>query len=122
VAYLPALDQLVVACGGDGTVRFFNAATLAPVGSLKLGSDADNVRVDKASGRIAVGYGAGAIALIDPVRREVVRTIPLPAHPEGFQIDAAKGGSMSTCLMRARWPPLTSPRVRCWRAGLRRIT
>lgn len=91
VTYLPALDQLVVACGGDGTVRFFNAATLTPVGSLKLGSDADNVRVDKANGLIAVGYGSGAIALIDPVRREIVRTISLPAHPEGFQIDAAKG-------------------------------
>lgn len=91
VAYLPALDQLVVACGGDGTVRFYHAATLAPAGSIRLGEDADNVRVDAASGLIAVGYGSGAIALIDPVRRALVGQIPLPAHPEGFQIDAAKG-------------------------------
>ncbi|WP_246027509.1 YncE family protein [Novosphingobium umbonatum] len=87
VAYLPAQNQLVVASGGDGTVRFYNAATLAPLGQIKLGDDADNVRVDKPSGQIAVGYGSGAIALIDPARREVIGRIDLPAHPEGFQID-----------------------------------
>lgn len=87
VAYLPVLDQVVVACGGEGSVRFYNAATLALVGLIRLGDDADNVRVDGATGQIAVGYGSGAIALIDPARREVLRQIALPAHPEGFQID-----------------------------------
>lgn len=91
VAYLAARNELVVACGGDGTVRFYNADTLAPVGSIRLGEDADNIRVDPANGMIAVGYGSGAIALIDPARRAVVRQIALPAHPEGFQVDAAAG-------------------------------
>jgi hypothetical protein len=68
VAYLPALDQVVVACGGEGSVRFYNAATLALVGLIRLGDDADNVRVDGATGQIAVGYGSGTIALIDPAR------------------------------------------------------
>jgi hypothetical protein len=36
-----------------------------------------------------VGYGSGALAVLDPVRREIVRTIKLGAHPEGFQIDGA---------------------------------
>lgn len=90
VAYLPGTDLLVVTCGGDGTVRFYKAATLAPVGSIKLGEDADNVRVDRLKGLIAVGYGAGAIALIDPAKRTVIRTIPLPAHPESFQVNSEK--------------------------------
>lgn len=50
-------------------------------------SDADNVRVDPKTGQVVVGYGSGALAIIDPARRSVVRTIAVGAHPEGFQID-----------------------------------
>jgi len=32
------------------------------------GQDADNIRVDSASNRIFVGYGSGALAVIDPLR------------------------------------------------------
>lgn len=91
VAYLRALDQLVVASGGDGTVRFYKATSLEPIGSVKLGEDADNVRVDPVTGMVAVGYGSGAIALINPATRSVIRRIALPAHPEAFQIDAEHG-------------------------------
>lgn len=82
VVYLAARNELVVACGSDGTVRFYNADTLAPAGSIRLGEDADNIRVDPASGMIAVGYGWGTIGLIDPARRAVVRQIALTAQAE----------------------------------------
>lgn len=118
VAYLPAFDQLVVASGGEGSVRFYKAGSLEPVGSVKLGEDADNVRVDSATGLVAVGYGSGAIALIDPATRGVIRKIALPAHPEGFQIDGGRGRifvnlpnaravamvDLATGQMAARWP------------------
>jgi DNA-binding beta-propeller fold protein YncE len=87
VAYLPDRDELVVASGGDGTVRFFDGQSLLPAGLIQLGDDADNVRIDPKSGLVAVGYGSGAIAFIDPARHAVVSTIHLPAHPEGFQLD-----------------------------------
>lgn len=87
LAYLPDRDELAVASGGDGTVRFFDAGSLTPVGSVSLGDDADNVRVDPKTGQVVVGYGSGALAIIDPARRSVVRTIAVGAHPEGFQID-----------------------------------
>jgi DNA-binding beta-propeller fold protein YncE len=87
LAYLPDRVELVVASGGDGTVRFFDANSLAPIGSISLGDDADNVRVDPKTGQLVVGYGSGALAILDPARRVVVRTIALGAHPEGFQID-----------------------------------
>lgn len=87
LAFLPDRNELVVASGGDGTVRFFDASSLAPVGSVSLGNDADNVRVDPKTRQIVVGYGSGALAILDPARRAVVRTIALGAHPEGFQID-----------------------------------
>lgn len=87
LAYVKGSDELVVASGGDGSVRFFGGANLAQTAILHLGSDADDVRIDAGTGQILVGYGEGALAIIDPVRRAVVRTIALPAHPEGFSID-----------------------------------
>ena len=87
LAYLPDRNELVVASAGDGTVRFFDASSFTPVGSLSLGDDADSVRVNSKTGQIVVGYGSGALAVLDPARRAVVRTIKLNAHPEGFQID-----------------------------------
>jgi hypothetical protein len=87
LAYLPDRNELVVASAGDGTVRFFDASSLAPTGSVALGDDADNVRVYPKTGQVVVGYGSGALAILDPANRTVVRTIKLGAHPEGFQID-----------------------------------
>jgi hypothetical protein len=87
VAFLPARDELAVASGGDGTLRFYRGADLAPVGVMQIGSDPDNLRVDPATGRLVVGYGSGALALIDPATRRIVVTTALPAHPEGFQLD-----------------------------------
>jgi hypothetical protein len=85
VGYLPARDEVVVATGGDGMVRFYRAADFGLVGTIKLGDDADDVRVDAKTGHVLVGYGK-ALAVIDPAPRAVVRSIPLPAHPEGFQL------------------------------------
>jgi DNA-binding beta-propeller fold protein YncE len=90
LAFLPDRDELAVANGGDGTVRFYRAADLAPVGVMQVGADPDNLRVEPASGRLVVGYGAGALAVIDPATRRVVATTPLPAHPEGFQLDGSR--------------------------------
>jgi hypothetical protein len=36
---------------------------------------------------VAVGYGSGALALIDPARHAIIRRIALPAHPEAFEIE-----------------------------------
>lgn len=85
LAYLPTLDELAVASGGDGSVRFYRAADLKPDGMIEVGGDADNMRVD-AAGHIVVGYGSGALAVIDPATRKVIATLPLPAHPESFRL------------------------------------
>jgi hypothetical protein len=89
IAYAATADAVVVACGGDGTVRFFRAADLQPAGTLRLGEDADNVRVDPRSGNVIVGYGSGALAVIDPRRRVVAARIALAAHPEAFSLAPA---------------------------------
>ena len=86
VAFTAGGDALVVANGDDGSVRFFRADDLAPAGRVDLGSDADNVRIDRATGHLVVGYGAGALAVIDSASRTKLADAPLPVHPEGFQL------------------------------------
>jgi len=86
LGYSRSTDTLYVANGGDGSVRLFKGDELKPVASLKLGGDADNVRIDQASGTVLVGYGSGAIAVIDAKTHSRMRDIPLDGHPESFQI------------------------------------
>lgn len=86
VAFVPSADLLAVANAGDGSVEFFRASDFAPVGGIDLGDDADNLRVDKNTGNLVVGYGDGGLALIDPTTRSKLKDIGLPAHPEGFQL------------------------------------
>ena len=87
VAYVPSSDSVFVANAGDGSVRVLRAEDLAPIGRIELGDDADNVRVDAAHNRVLVGYGKGALAVIDPDSLAKTADIRLKAHPEGFQID-----------------------------------
>lgn len=89
VAYAAAADAIVVANGGDGSVRFFRAADFASLGRVALGDDADDDAPDPSGADVVVGYGTGGLALIDPVRRAVVATIALPVHPEAFRLDPA---------------------------------
>ncbi len=91
VAYAQKPDLVVVASAGDGSVRFFRGEDLAPAGSLALGSDADNVRIDPRTGNVIVGYGSGGLAIIDPEKRSKIGDIKLAAHPESFQLDALSG-------------------------------
>jgi len=91
VAYAQKADLVVVASAGDGSVRFFRGDDLAPAGSLTLGDDADNVRVDPRTGNVIVGYGSGGLAIIDPEKRSKIGNIKLAAHPESFQLDTASG-------------------------------
>ena len=88
VGYDSATDTLYVANAGDGSVRLLKGADLAPAGRIDLGSDADNVRVDSKAGRVFIGHGDGALAIIDAAAQKKIASVPLKAHPESFQLDA----------------------------------
>ncbi len=87
VAYHPATSTLYVANAGDGSVRLFQDPDFTAAGRIDLGDDADNIRIDSWRNRIVVGYGKGALAVIDPASRRKVADIPLKGHPESFQFD-----------------------------------
>jgi DNA-binding beta-propeller fold protein YncE len=91
VAYADKADVMFVASAGDGSVRIFHADDLKPLGRIDLKKDADNIRIDVRNNNIVVGYGDGGLAIIDPMTRNVIGTIALKGHPEGFQIESKSG-------------------------------
>jgi DNA-binding beta-propeller fold protein YncE len=91
LAYVASTDSLYVANGADGSLRSFRGSGFAPVGRSDLGDDADNIRVDLSANRLLVGYGNGALAVIDPTSHSKVSDIRLKAHPESFQLYAPAG-------------------------------
>lgn len=89
IGYAPKADVIAIANAGDGSVRLFRGTDFAPLGTVALGADADNVRLDMNAGQLVVGYGAGGLATLDPATESVVARAKLSAHPEGFQLDPA---------------------------------
>jgi len=89
VAYHAATSTLYVANAGDGSVRLYQGPDFTPADGIALGDDADNIRIDAGRNRIVVGYGKGALAVIDPASRKKVADMPLKGHPESFQFDAS---------------------------------
>ena len=91
VGYVRSTDTVYVANGRDGSLRLFDGASYAETMRLKLGDDADNVRVDSEANHVIVGYGNGALAVLDAASRGKLADIRLKGHPESFQL--AEGGS-----------------------------
>jgi YVTN family beta-propeller protein len=87
VGYEPSTDTVYVANAGDGSVRLFEGSDYNAAGRIELGSDADNIRIDAVAKRVFIGYGNGALAIIDPATHSKIGDVPLTAHPESFQID-----------------------------------
>ncbi|WP_140868329.1 YncE family protein [Sphingomonas oligophenolica] len=81
--------QVFVACG-DGSVHFYYARGRHEIATLTLEDDADNVRVDARNGHVVVGYGSGALAVIDPASHHLLATLELTGHPEGFRLIGGK--------------------------------
>ena len=85
IAWSAKTGRLYVACA-DGTVKAFLGADYSPAASVRLGNDADNLRLDEPANRLFVGYGDGAIAALDAMTLARLGDIDLDAHPESFQL------------------------------------
>jgi DNA-binding beta-propeller fold protein YncE len=80
--------QIVVASGGDGSCRFYDGTTFKPARNVDCKEDADNVRYDAEAKLVYVGYGGGALGVIDPEKGARIGDIPLEGHPESFQLES----------------------------------
>ncbi len=90
IFYLPDNNRLYVANGKDGTLRIYDGSSYRLLKTVEFGDDADNVRYDAAQKRIYVGYGSGALGVMD-VDGNKLADIKLGSHPESFQLE--KSGS-----------------------------
>lgn len=79
--------RIVAASGDDGKCRIYSKS-LDLLGTVDGLDDADNVRVDPKSRQVYVGYGSGALAIIDPEKAILLGEIKLDGHPESFQLEA----------------------------------
>src|SRR6185295_4358101 len=78
---------IAVANGDDGTFKLFDGSSYALVKSVGSLDDADNVRFDPNAKLIYVGYGDGALAVINASGMKQTGSINLAAHPESFQLE-----------------------------------
>ena len=91
VAYVPELDRVFVANEKGGICRIYDGKSFQAVGELNFEDDADNVRYEKATKKIYIGFGSGGIAVVNALDGKQVGSIKLSAHPEAFQLE--KNGS-----------------------------
>jgi DNA-binding beta-propeller fold protein YncE len=87
VAYLADFNRLVISSGSAHRVDIVDAASLKVLKRIDGIKEADNVRYEPASRKLFVGYGKGALRIIDPASGESVGDIALPGHPESFQLE-----------------------------------
>jgi DNA-binding beta-propeller fold protein YncE len=88
IAFVPTSGRIVVSNSGDGSCAIFNGGNYQHLGSVSFSDDADQLRYDPSSQRIFVGYGDGAIGIIDTRTWKLIPDqFQLGAHPESFQLD-----------------------------------
>jgi DNA-binding beta-propeller fold protein YncE len=90
VAFFPTLHRIVVANTG-GTVVAFEDPSFKLLATLPDMDDADNLRIDAVTNQLYVGYGDGALGIIDPATMKRLGDIKLPGHPESFRLE--QGGA-----------------------------
>jgi DNA-binding beta-propeller fold protein YncE len=89
VLYLPESNRLYVTNGSSGRVDILDAESLVPIKRIEKLDDADNVRYDFAQRKVVVGYGKGALQMLDADSGDSAGDIRLSGHPESFQLEAS---------------------------------
>jgi hypothetical protein len=86
-AYIPEEDEAFVANARGGAVVGYDGKSLKELKTYDFTDDADNLRYDRLLRRLYVGYGGGALGIIDLLNRKTLPPIKLAGHPESFQIE-----------------------------------
>jgi DNA-binding beta-propeller fold protein YncE len=85
-AHSATLNRLFVSDGTRGVVQAFDGTTFAELARSEGLPDADNLRYNPADERLYVGYGDGAIRILDAKTTTTLADIKLPGHPEAFAV------------------------------------
>jgi len=116
--YWADTNRLYVANGADGHVRVYDGRSFEQIHEYDLSGDADNIRFDPSAKEVFVGYGNGALGVINLDLKGNVGETMLDAHPESFQlekqgtrifINVPEAGNVTvvdrrTRTVKAKWP------------------
>lgn len=101
VLYVAQPSHVYVASGSADRVDLLDGESLAGVKRIEKLADADNVRYEAGARHVWVGYGEGALRILDAASGETVADVPLPGHPESFQLER-KGARIFVNVPNAR--------------------
>jgi hypothetical protein len=87
VGFIPEFNKLFVANAKSGACDVFDGSSFKLIKSIKFSDDADNIRYDAANRRVYVGYGSGALGIMDVATGDRIDEIKLKGHPESFQLE-----------------------------------
>jgi len=87
VLHVPETNRVFVANGSANRVDILDAESLVLLGHVTGLEDADNVRYDAQARKVYVGYGRGALKILDAQTGASAGEIALPGHPESFQLE-----------------------------------
>jgi DNA-binding beta-propeller fold protein YncE len=87
VGFVAEFNKIFVANAQSGACEVFDGSSFKRIKSIKLSDDADNIRYDAAARRVYVGYGSGALGIIDAATGDQLGEIKLDGHPESFQLE-----------------------------------
>jgi DNA-binding beta-propeller fold protein YncE len=87
VGYASAAARLYVSNDQDGACNIYDGKSFALLGQVSFKNDADNMRYDRPSGRMYVGFGTGGLGIIDTSSGKSVGAIGLSGHPEAFVLE-----------------------------------
>jgi DNA-binding beta-propeller fold protein YncE len=88
IAFSETDHTLFVTSGGDGFLHSYSGTPLRTARSIKIGADADNIRLDPSGDRIYVGSDSG-LSILTTSDLKLLGNVKLKAHPESFQLEAA---------------------------------
>jgi DNA-binding beta-propeller fold protein YncE len=87
ILHVPDTGRVFVANGSTNRVDILDSESLVLLGHVNGLEDADNVRYDERARKVYVGYGSGALRVLDATTGASAGDIVLPGHPESFQIE-----------------------------------
>jgi len=91
VLYVPKPNLLYVAGSGEGQLKIYDCGSFRAIKTIGSLPDADDICLDAPSSRVYVGYGAGALGVVNAMTGVQTYSIRLASHPESFQIERVGG-------------------------------
>jgi len=87
IVHVSETGRVFVANGSSNRVDILDAESLVLLGHVNGLEDADNLRYDAQARKVYVGYGSGALRVLDAMTGASSGDIALPGHPESFQLE-----------------------------------